>query len=87
MSDRQKVGYDMLLARYENLKKQWFSLHRKNDPKRLAKLGKFNEPEIPAVTREVLVKQFDAIGAELPLTPEQEFTPRPSMGEEDGNAD
>jgi hypothetical protein len=86
-SGKMKVGYDMLLTRYNNLKKQWFSLQRRNDPRRLARLGKYNEPEIPAVTREMLVKQFDTIGCEIPMTPEQPFTPKPRTGGEDNDED
>ena len=67
MAEQIKSTMDVLLARYETLKKQWF----KRFPETRTDAAGHEFP--PPYTRDDLVRQFNAIGAEIPVTPDQPF--------------
>lgn len=64
----QEASYAALMKRYEDLKKLYFSSQAsdRND---------VDGPVPNAMSRAYLVTQFNNIGAELPIRPDQPFTP------------
>lgn len=60
---------NLIIKRYESLKRAYFS-------NRSSRMVDDEGIEIPTATpKEALIRQFENIGAEVPLTPNQPFTP------------
>lgn len=63
----EKVKVDnprMLFDRYEQLKRKYFEKQRPD-----------TEDYINPLPRSVIIKQFEKMGCEIPLSPDQPFTP------------
>lgn len=60
---------NMILKRYESLKQLYFS-------RKSSRIIDDEGQEVPnAVSKELLIRQFENIGAEVPVSPTQPFTP------------
>lgn len=58
-----------LFNRYETLKRQYFS-------PRSRRIVDDEGQEVPnCISKEMLIKQFEEMGCEVPMTPDQPFTP------------